>query len=342
MTALGALLQGAVPFAVRLHREFRGVTVREGMLIHGPSGWGEFSPFEDYDDDAAGRWLGGAIEAAFGVWPTARLAVINVNAIIPAVAPDVATELAEQAAVRDGCMTIKVKITGDDAADEARVSAVREAMDRALGHGVGLIRIDANACWSVQQAISSLSRLSAYGLEYVEQPVLSNEDLRKVRAAVDVPIAVDESIRSDRGNNPKAFAELSEIADVAIIKPYPVGGVNRAIQVAELVKLPVVVSSSMDTSVGICASLALASALGVQRACGLGTGALLATDVVSKALVPAGGVMAVQKLAPDQALLAEAGQLLAPERVQFWQERITRAWHAGAADAWEKVITSSA
>ena len=341
MTALGSLLQGAVPFAVRLHREFRGVTVREGMLIQGPSGWGEFSPFEDYDDQAAGRWLGGAIEAAYGTWPDAKRSEIRVNAILPAVLPQVARELAEQAAVRDGCTTIKVKITGDDAADEARVAAVREALDSVLGYGVGLIRIDANACWTSEQAISSLKRLAAYGLEYVEQPVASREDLRSVRAAVDVPIAVDESIRTDRGGDPKALSELAEIADIAIIKPYPVGGVQRAIDVAELVKLPVVVSSSMDSSVGICASLALAAALDVDRACGLGTGALLATDVVSRPLVPTAGVMRVQRLAPDADALAEARQLLAPERVQYWHERISRAWEAGSSEAWRKVITSS-
>ncbi|MDO8733075.1 MAG: o-succinylbenzoate synthase [Actinomycetota bacterium] len=342
MTALGSLLQGAVPFAVRLHREFRGVTVREGMLIQGPSGWGEFSPFEDYDDQAASRWLGAAIESAFGTWPQAQRSTINVNAIIPAVSPAVARELAEQAVVRDGCTTIKVKITGEDTSDEARVAAIREALDATLGYGVGLIRIDANACWNAPQAISSLHRLAAYGLEYVEQPVPSKEELRTVRAAVDVPIAVDESIRSDRGIDPRALSELAEIADVAIIKPSPVGGVRRALEIAELVKLPVVVSSSMDSSIGLCAALALAAALDVDRACGLGTGALLATDLVVNPLVPVGGVMRVQRLSPDAGSLQAAQQLLVPERVQFWHERVGRAWEAGASEAWQKVITSSA
>ncbi|MDP2014390.1 MAG: enolase C-terminal domain-like protein, partial [Actinomycetota bacterium] len=242
----------------------------------------------------------------------------------------------------DGCTTIKVKITGDDGADEQRVAAIRQGLDGALGKGLGLIRIDANACWTSAQAISVLHRLSAYGLEYVEQPVTSKEELLEVRRAVDVPIAVDESIRTDPGIDPRALSELAEIADLAIIKPYPVGGVQRAIDVAELVRLPVVVSSSMDSSVGLCAALALAAALDVDRACGLGTGALLATDLVAQPLVPEHGVMRVQRLAPDRVALQAAHESLAPERVSFWQERLARAWVAGSSAAWSKVITSNA
>jgi len=342
VTALGTLLQGAVPYAVRLHREFRGVTVREGVLIQGPSGWGEFAPFEDYDDQAASRWLVAALEAAFGSWPTAARSHIKVNAIIPAVTAEVALELGQQAVQRDGCSTIKVKITGDEAADEARVAAIRQGLDAALGKGRGLIRIDANGGWTAAQAIAALSRLASYGLEYVEQPVASKEELRAVRRAVDVPIAVDESIRKDRGIDQAALRELAEIADIAIIKPYPVGGVQRAMDVAELVRLPVVVSSSMDTSIGLCASLALAGALDVDRACGLGTGALLATDLVSRPLIAAHGSMLVQRLSPDAPALQSAHETLGPERSQFWLDRLARAWEAGDARAWSTVVTSSA
>ena len=342
MTSAISLLSGAIPFAIRLHREFRGVTVREGVLIQGPSGWGEFAPFEDYTDQAASRWLSAALEAAYGSWPAGERSTVKVNAIIPAVTAQVAAQLAGQAVLRDGCTTIKVKITGDADRDEARIAAIRGALDSALGTGMGLIRIDANACWEPQEAIRALGRLAAYGLEYVEQPVAGVEDLRVVRSAVDVPIAVDESIRTDPGVNPRALSELAQIADVAIIKPLPVGGVNRAVQVAELVGLPVVVSNSMDSSVGMCASLALASALDVDRACGLGTGALLASDLVADPLVPERGIMRVQRLAPDEECLAAAGQLLDADRVRFWQDRVMRAWHAGAAQQWEHVLTSSA
>ena len=250
--------------------------------------------------------------------------------------------MADDAARRDGCTTVKVKITGDEASDEARVAAIRQALDAALGEGQGLIRIDANACWTAAQAIYALRRLSAYGLEYVEQPVETKAELRDVRRAVDVPIAVDESIRTDRGDDPSALRELADLADIAIIKPYPVGGVRRAVQIAELVRLPVVVSNSMDSSVGMCASLALAAALDVDRACGLGTGVLLATDLVAEPLIPVQGSMTVQRLAPDPDCLQSAHEQLPSVRLAFWEERMARAWHAGSADAWSKVITSSA
>ena len=331
MSRPGPLSQQAIPFAIRLHREFRGVTVREGVLIHGPSGWGEFAPFDDYDDEAAGRWLGAAIEAAYGSWPQGRRSTIAVNAIIPAVQPEVATQLAHEAVVRDGCTTIKVKVTGDLPGDEARVAAIREALDAALGRGMGLIRIDANACWSPDAAVTALKRLAAYGLEYVEQPCAGRDDLRTVRAAIDVPIAVDESIRTDRTLDAASLRQLAEIADVAIIKPAPVGGVRAAMRVAEALRIPVVISSSMDSSIGLCASLALASALDVDRACGLGTGALLATDLTSASLVPRQGSIDVCRLDPDPGALQSARELVAPERVGFWSQRLERAWNSQSA-----------
>jgi len=257
------------------------------------------------------------------------------------VTAEVAGELATAAVVRDGCTTIKVKITGDLESDEARVAAIRASLDAALAKGKGIIRIDANACWRAHEAIGALRRLADYGLEYVEQPVATREELRLVRASTAVPIAVDESIRTDPGVDPGALSELAELADFAIIKPAPVGGVNRAVRVAELVKLPVVVSNSMDSSVGMCASLALAAALDIDRACGLGTGALLASDLVAAPLIASDGVMRVQRLAPDPAALNQARALLSDDRVQFWRDRVMRAWNAGAAQRWEKVITSS-
>lgn len=342
MSDWGSQSLRAIPFAIRLHREFRGVTVREGMLIEGPSGWGEFAPFHDYDDEAAGRWLAAALEAAFGTWPSGARTSISCNAIIPAVTPEVARVLAAQAAGRDGCSTIKVKVTGDLATDEARVAAIRDALDASLGAGVGLIRIDANGCWSREAALEAITVLSRYGLEYVEQPVESRDDLRAVHAAVDVPIAVDESIRTDRALTPASLRDLVEIADVAIIKPAPVGGVSAGVRIAEAVGLPVVISSSMDSSIGMCASLALASALDVDRACGLGTGALLATDLTVPTLVPIDGAMDVCRLAPDRDALDAARGLVTDERAIFWERRLAGAWDSQAAAPWRALLTSSA
>jgi len=334
----GSLLTAATPFAIRLHREFRGVTVREGLLIQGPSGWGEFAPFDDYGDEFSGRWLASALEAAYGDWPKAKRTSVNVNAIIPAVSAEVASVLVREAVVNDGCTTIKVKVSGDPLADEARISATRDALDAVLGSGIGRIRIDANACWSAVDAISALKRLAVYGLEYVEQPVESNEDLRAVRAAIDVPIAVDESIRKDKNLDATAMRELREIADFAIIKPAPVGGVWRAVELAELVKLPVVVSNAMESSIGLCSALALAAALDIDRACGLGTGKLLATDLIGVPLTASQGAIKVQRVAPDPAALESARALLDPTRFSFWQDRLARAWHSAAAKPWHEKV----
>ncbi|MSW93352.1 MAG: o-succinylbenzoate synthase [Actinobacteria bacterium] len=334
----GSLLQSVTPFAIRLHREFRGVTVREGLLICGPSGWGEFAPFDDYGDEHSGRWLASALEAAYGDWPQAKRESVNVNAIIPAVTAEVASVLVRDVVMNDGCTTIKVKVTGDLSADEERISATRDALDAVLGLGVGRIRIDANACWSRQEAVIALRRLAGYGLEYVEQPVESNEDLRAVHSEINVPIAVDESIRKNKNLDAAAMRELVEIADVAIIKPAPVGGVWRAMEIADLVKLPVVVSNGMESSVGLCSALALAAALDIDRACGLGTGKLLATDVIAQSLVPHQGLMKVQRVAPDPEAMSAAQALIDPTRAKFWLDRLERAWQSAAAKPWHEKV----
>jgi len=338
VTLPGSLLEGATPFAIRLHREFRGVTVREGLLIHGPSGWGEFAPFDDYGDEFCGRWLASAFEAAYGDWPAAKREFVNVNAIIPAVSAEVAALLVRDVVLNDGCTTIKVKVTGDLAADEERISATRAALDAALGLGVGRIRIDANACWSRKEAIVALKRFAVYDLEYVEQPVESLEDLRAVHSAIDVPIAVDESIRKNKNLDAAAMRELAEIADIAIIKPAPVGGVWRALEIADLVKLPVVVSNGMESSVGLCSALALAAALDIDRACGLGTGKLLATDVIAAPLVAHKGTMKVQRVVPDSDPLSAAHALIDPARAKFWLDRLERAWQSAAAKPWHEKV----
>lgn len=333
-----SLLQGVTPFAITLHREFRGVTTREGVLIAGPSGWGEFAPFEDYGNEYAGRWLATALEAAYGQWPQSQREFINVNAIIPGVSGEVAATLVHEAIETDGCTTIKVKVSGELASDEERVAAVRSKLDSALGVGVGKIRIDANACWSVVDAIAALKVLARYGLEYVEQPVESNDQLREVRRAIDVPIAVDESIRKDKNLNAQALRELTQLADVAIIKPAPVGGVNRGVAIAEALSMPIVVSNGMESSIGLCTSLALAGALDIDRACGLGTGKLIAQDLVASPLVPVEGKMKVQRVAPDAQALEAARLRFPDDRVEFWMSRLEQAWHSEAVAPWHEKV----
>jgi O-succinylbenzoate synthase len=301
------------------------VTLREGVLLRGPAGWGEFSPFLEYAAAVAAPWLGAALEAADEEWPTPLRDRIPVNVTVPAVGPDEARAIVS----RGGCRTAKVKVAERGqtlAEDEARLEAVRDA----LGPD-GLVRIDANGGWTVDEAVVAIRRLAraAGGLEYVEQPCPSVEDLAAVRRRVDVPVAADESIR--RAEDPYRVRDL-EAADVAVLKVQPLGGVRACLRIAEDIGLPVVVSSAVETSVGIAAGLALASALPeLPHACGLGTVQLLADDVVSEPLLPYDGQLPVVRPQVDLAKLAGLGA--APDRQQHWRERTQEVARIEAARA---------
>ena len=320
------LREAAVPFALPLRREFRGITVREGVLLRGPSGWGEFAPFADYDDSAAARWLAAALEASHGSWPLGSCDSVAVNAIIPAVGADDAAVLAREAVLERGCTTVKVKVATTLAADEARVAAVRDALDTALGRGRGMIRLDANGGWDAGAAAAALRRLEAYGIEYVEQPCGTLDEMRELRSSCAVPIAVDEAVRrAPDPLDPALASRVRECADVVILKAMPLGGVRRALHVADAMGLPAVASGSLDSSVGLASGIALAAALGDERASGLGTGSLLAADLVDHPVVPVGGRLSVQRIAPDLARLVEARDLLGDERAAWWFARLERA-----------------
>ena len=329
--ALRAVLEGAVPFVLPLRHPFRGTVLREGMLVRGPSGWGEFSPFDDYSDVAAGRWLSSAIEAAFGTYPEARRSEIEVNAIIPAVDSADATVLAREAAMAFGCRTVKVKVGSADLADdEARVASVRDVLDTVLGRGRGAIRIDANGAWDVPRGSLALRRLGAYGIEYVEQPCRTIGEMRELRGHVDMPFAVDETIRT--ADRPESI-RVRDYADVAVLKPAPLGGVAALLRVAEGLDVPVVVSGSLDSSVGLDAAVAAAAALDdLPFACGLGTGSLLADDLVATTRVPEGGVIGTGRTVPDLASLLAARDRLTEGRATWWRERLVAAWVAGAGE----------
>ena len=308
-------------FAIPLHTRFRGITTREGVLLRGDDGrWGEWSPFLEYDARVAEPWLRCAEEAAAGDWPQALRSRVPVNVTVPAVGPDQAHLIAAEG----GCRTAKVKVAEPGqtlADDQARLEAVRSA----LGADAA-IRVDANGAWSVDDAVAAIAVLdrAAGGLEYVEQPCASVEDLAAVRRRVDVPIAADESIR--RAEDPYRVRDL-EAADVAVLKVQPLGGVRACLRIAEDIGLPVVVSSALETSVGIAAGLALAGALPeLPYACGLATVQLLTADVAAEPLVPADGFLPVVMPAVDPAAL----DLLtaAPERVAHWEARLAevRGW----------------
>lgn len=286
-------------YRVGLRTRFRGLTERDGVLVRGDAGWGEFSPFWDYGDAEAAAWWRAAREAADVGWPEPVRDAVPVNVTVPAVGPEAARAVVERSA---GCRTAKVKVAepGQTAADEvARLEAVRDA----LGPD-GRIRVDANGAWDVPTAVERLRLLdrAAGGLEYVEQPCATVDELARVRRAVDVPVAADESIR--RADDPLAVVRAGA-ADVVVLKVQPLGGVRACLELAERVGLPVVVSSALESSVGLAAGIALAAALPeLPLACGLATAQLLTDDVVAEPLLPVAGSIRVRRVAPDPLLLA--------------------------------------
>jgi O-succinylbenzoate synthase len=301
-------------FSIPMRTRFRGITVREGLLVRGVAGWGEWSPFLEYDPAVAEPWLRCAEEAAAGDWPDPVRTSVPVNVTVPAVGPEQAHEIVR----RGGCRTAKVKVAEPGQAladDQARVEAVRAALGP-----TGRIRVDANGAWDVDTAVAAIGVLdrAAGGLEYVEQPTASVEDLAAVRRAVDVPIAADESIR--RAADPYRVRDL-EAADIAVLKVQPLGGVRACLRIAEDIGLPVVVSSALETSVGIAAGLALAAALPeLPHACGLATVQLLTDDVVARSLLPVDGALPVGPPVVDEQALARVAA--APERVAHWEARL--------------------
>jgi len=284
-----------------MRTRFRGLTSRDGVLVRGDAGWGEFSPFWDYDDDESASWWRAALEAAELGWPAPVRDRVPVNVTVPAVDAATAHRIVTASG---GCRTAKVKVAerGQDVSDEvARLEAVRDALGP---HGA--IRVDANAGWDVDEAVRRLAVLdrAAGGLEYAEQPVPTVDDLAALRRRTHVPIAADESIR--RAADPLAVAR-AHAADVVVLKVQPLGGVRACLELAERIGLPVVVSSALESSVGLAAGVALAAALPeLPYACGLATAQLLTDDLVADPLLPVDGALPVRRTAPDPALVAAA------------------------------------
>ncbi len=288
------------PFRLALRTPFRGLVQRRGCLVSGERGWGEFAPFDDYGPSADARWLACALEQADGQWPAMVRAEVEVNAIVPAVDPPQAARMA----VASGCRTVKIKV--GDPGSAARVAAIRSALPGAV------LRVDANGAWSLAQARAVLGELSGFGLEYAEQPVRAFADMCALRGTVDVPLAADELIRVDR-----RLGDVAEAADVAILKVAPLGGVRATLDVADRVGLPVVISSALDSSVGLAAGLAAACALpSPPPACGLGTGALFAEDTAGP-LVPRAGRMAARGYPTPRRDLP-----VALDDLPYWQDRV--------------------
>ena len=283
------------PIRIPMRHRFRRVDHREAVLIRGQSGWGEFSPFPDYPPNVTTRWLASALEAACSSLPSPGRSSIPVNVTVPAVAPDVATRLV----LESGASTAKVKVgepgqTVEE--DEERLAAVRSAIGPE-----GKIRIDANAAWDLDTATERLASYSRFELEYVEQPVRTLEEMVELKRRTDVLLAADELVRLRP--DPVEVAEMGA-ADILVVKVQPLGGVARTLDIAARAGIPVVVSSALETSVGIYSGLLVASLLPeLPYACGLGTVALIEGDPTRSPLVSMTGEMEVRRPEPDPELL---------------------------------------
>jgi o-succinylbenzoate synthase len=309
---LGTMRVVALPLVTR----FRGIVVREAVLLEGPEGWTEFAPFPEYEDAEAAHWLAAAIAFGWSAAPARRRDRVPVNATVPAVPAD---EVAAVLSRFPGARTAKVKVAEPGSAladDVARVGAAREALG-----AEGRVRIDANAAWNLDEAEHALRALAPFDLEYVEQPCASVEDLAQLRRRVKdlrIPIAADESIR----RSPDPYRAGAAV-DVVIVKAAPLGGIDAALGLARMLSRPAVVSSALDTSVGLAMGAHLAAALpDLPYDCGLGTAALLAADVTEEPLLPEDGAIPVRRVTPSAALLdrwaADA------DRTAWWRNRLRR------------------
>ncbi len=319
LPALADILDTVRVVALPLTTTFRGIDVREAAIFEGPEGWTEFSPFVEYDDEEAASWLAAAIDFGWQATPTALRDEIPVNATIPAVdAASVAGILARF----DGCRTAKVKVaeSGQRLSDDiARVAAVRAALGPE-----GRIRVDANGGWNVDEAEHAVHAFAEFDLEYVEQPCATVEELIDLRRRVKymgIPIAADESVR--KATDPLEVARAGA-ADLLVIKAQPLGGVHRALDIVAEAGLPAVVSSALDTSIGLSMGAALAATLPeLDFDCGLGTAALLASDVTRTPLLPQNGKIRVGRIVPDEDLLVT--HAASAERTAWWHARLTRS-----------------
>lgn len=301
-----------VVYSTALTTKFRGLHRRDGVLIKGPAGWAEVSPFWDYDIDYSATWLAAALESACTDYPAPKIDRVPINVTVPACDPERAREIAAAGA---HCPAAKIKVAeaGQDPSEDLdRISAVREVF-------TGTIRVDANGGWDEETAIDLLPRLdrAAGGLEYCEQPVPDTAGLARVRAKTSVPIAADESIR--RVADPYEVARL-DAADFIIGKVQPLGGITACLRLIEDIGLPIVVSSALESSVGISAGVALAAALPVDHACGLGTVSLFDSDVTSTPMLASHGYLTPARVEPDR--LEEAP----PAVREAWDERLAAMW----------------
>lgn len=296
---LEAVLDAASVVSIPTRTRFRGISLREAVVFQAPHGATEFSPFTEYGPAESASWLRAALEYGWHETPEPVRSSIAVNATVPAVSPHQVADILERF---PGCTTVKVKVAEPGQTlrqDVERVGEVR----RIMGPDA-LVRVDANMGWSVDEALEAIAALAPFGLDYVEQPCATVPELAAVRARANgVRIAADESVR--KASDPLAVARAGA-ADLLVVKAQPLGGISRAMHVIADAGLPVVISSALDTSVGISMGLHLAAALPdglLAGACGLGTVSLLDGDIVADSLLPVNGQVEVRRPPLDASLI---------------------------------------
>jgi len=302
--------------SIPVKANFRGINFREIALFEGPAGWSEFSPFIEYSNKESSTWLKAAIEGATKEPPKPIRDQVEINATLPNVK---VSEVKELLAGFNGCNTIKIKIN-DFETDQALLIECLKEVPKAK------FRLDVNGGWALEEAIANVqSYEKAFGslIEYIEQPCTDFADLNSLRNSTGIKIAVDESIRKYLAGD---LTKIKEVADIAIIKWAPTGGFDAALGVIEKIGLPVVISSALDSSVGISHGLSLAEAVpNLYGACGLGTVCLLEGDVTSNPLMPINGIIKNRKVIPDriEEFKAESG------RQKWWQDRANAVYEGG-------------
>ena len=294
--------------SIPVKNTFRGIKSREIALFEGPAGWSEFSPFLEYDNKQSATWMKAALEAATKPAPTPLRNEVMVNATLPNIKPG---EVEKVLSNFDGCTTIKIKINDFMIDKELLIQSLKLVPNAKF-------RLDVNGGWTLDEAIVNLKNYEgefAGLIDYVEQPCIDIADLKVLKNETGIKIAVDESIRKFLGSD---LTKLKDVADIAVIKWAPSGGINAALDLVKQISLPVVVSSALDSSVGISHGLALACAIpNLYGACGLATVALLEGDVTSDSLLASKGVIANHKVTPDRISDFKVDN----QRQKWWQDR---------------------
>jgi len=299
------LLDSLRVVALPTKTNFRGVTVREVALFKGEQGWAEFSPFVEYEDQECAPWLACAIEAATVAKPHLFRTHVAVNGTIPALNDE--ADLERVVNSFPGVKTFKVKVGTDVSDDLHRLDVIRTLRPNAA------IRIDVNGLWNVEEAEMFLNSVGE--IEYVEQPCATIAELRELKQRVDVKIVGDEVLR--KSTNP-FDVDLTGAVDYLMLKVQPLGGIKKAHALAEHHNLPVVVSSALESAVGINYGLLLAASFEEMRFdCGLGTGSLLAKNVAELPIID--GKIEISDVKP-----VLDGLDVSADRFEWWKNRIMR------------------